>query len=874
MADVRCPMCGKLNPADATVCRYCQARLKPLAVSPAESGTERTPVQSDAERTPVQSDTGGTQPPEASQPPEESSDDWLHGLLAPSGAAEEPGEAPAEPKADANEGEVLADWLSRIRQRTREEQDALSKIGTPSEINETPASTPEPPDLLSNLSDEPGVSSANAGDVTSWLDSLRDSDIPIEPPPSENTPVAGADSAPAAEQSDDDWLSNLTASNYSDLFGEAEPETPATAPMPSDAQPEAEEASAMDIPDWLRDMETPPAEAEPPAPTEPAAESADMPDWLKDLQPPAGPAAESETAATPAEEIPDWLGDARGAPLEETPVPANPVEPGETPEWLSSFNMPPAEETPLEPAAANYPEEIPDWLREFQPSASAQEPVEDQNQGSSAEPGQSETPSTEPTHGAESPDWMKEYPSFQPARTTGDDWPNTFSSSASLPEEPPDKPSHEPEAIIPAPANVKTPAEPAPPFASAEFNEILAGLALDEAAVNKDTGSSESESLEPAELPNWLQAMRPVESAMANAPGPSAVDDDRLEQSGPLAGLRGVLPGEELVSKYRKPPVYTNKLRVSDKQHLHTNLLENILADEAKSQPVPAEPTQAHQTIIRVLVAVVLILVVIVPQFVGFTLPVPVNLAASQPAMAAAYNSVNTLPMGGTVLIAADFEAGLTGEMRAAAGPLLRHLQTRQAKIVLASTIPAGPVLGELLLKEAGSTPVANLGYIPGGSNALKILGMRATADLSAPLQKAAPYPYNKDWSDPVLKTLRDVSSFQRIIVLTDSVESARAWIEQVQPSLGANTQLVMVSSAQAAPLVRAYLESGQILGLVSGLAGGAGYEQLTRQPGMGASSWTAYQLSLVAVIILIVVGGLIAGISALFQRSQTKRKA
>jgi hypothetical protein len=98
--------------------------------------------------------------------------------------------------------------------------------------------------------------------------------------------------------------------------------------------------------------------------------------------------------------------------------------------------------------------------------------------------------------------------------------------------------------------------------------------------------------------------------------------------------------------------------------------------------------------------------------------------------------------------------------------------------------------------------------------------------------------------------------------------------VEQVQPSLGADTQLVMVSSAQAAPLVRAYVESGQVRGLVSGLAGGAAYELLTRQPGIGTSSWTAYQLSLVTVVILIVLGGLVAGISALFQRSLTKRKA
>ncbi len=760
--------------------------------------------------------------------------------------------------------------------------------------------------------------------MTSWLDSLRDSELPIEPPSSDNAPVAGADSAPAAEQSDDDWLRNLTAGSYSDLFGEAEPDKPAAAPLPAGAQPEAEEASATDIPDWLRDLEPPQADAEPPAFEEETrdwtasftnaapAGPADFPpmegggpDWLNDLQPSAVPNAEIE-AAEPAEIPPqegggpDWLADARGTPLAETPAPANPLEPGEMPEWLSSFNLPPAHETPLEPAAANVPEEIPDWLRDFQPTASIQKPPEGQNESPSTEPGKPEKPPTEPAPGAESPDWTEEHPSSEPVVSSGEDWPNTFSSSAALPEEPPAEPPHEPEpepeafspfneeplpewmnaepvepeANLPVPTEGETPPEPAPPFASAEFNEILAGVASDETAERKEAGGSETESIEPAELPNWLQAMRPVESAMSNVPGPSAVDDDRLEQSGPLAGLRGVLPGEELVSQYRKPPVYTNKLRVSDKQHLHTNLLENILADEARSKPVPAELNQTHQTILRVLVAVVLILLVVVPQFIGFSLPVPANLAASQPAMAAAYTSVNTLPVGGTVLLAADFEAGLTGEMRAAAEPLLRHLQARQARIVLASTIPAGPVLGELLLKEAGSTPLANLGYIAGGSNALKILGMRASADLSAPLQKAAPYPYNKDWSDPALQDLRELSSFQRIIVLTDSVESARAWIEQVQPSLGANTQLVMVTSAQAAPLVRAYLESGQIIGLVSGLAGGAGYEQLTRQPGMGASSWTAFQLSLAAVIILIVVGGLIAGLSALFQHSQTKRKA
>src|SRR4030067_3309431 len=37
MGEIRCPMCGKSNPAESEVCQFCQARLIPLVVSPAKS---------------------------------------------------------------------------------------------------------------------------------------------------------------------------------------------------------------------------------------------------------------------------------------------------------------------------------------------------------------------------------------------------------------------------------------------------------------------------------------------------------------------------------------------------------------------------------------------------------------------------------------------------------------------------------------------------------------------------------------------------------------------------------------------------------------------------------------------------------------------
>jgi hypothetical protein len=150
------------------------------------------------------------------------------------------------------------------------------------------------------------------------------------------------------------------------------------------------------------------------------------------------------------------------------------------------------------------------------------------------------------------------------------------------------------------------------------------------------------------------------------------------------------------------------------------------------------------------------------------------------------------------------------------------------------------------------------------------------------PLKDIVPYPYlngvlyEKEWNNPALAGLRDINSFQQIIVMTDSVENARNWIEQVQPLLEKRVQLVMISSAQAAPLIHTYLENGQIDGLVSGLAGGAAYEQRTGQldPGPSSNAWTAYQLTIATIIVLILAGAATAGISAVIRNSKSKRKA
>ncbi len=781
------------------------------------------------------------QPPAAAAPaPANETSDWLSGLQATQPPAAE--QSPAEPAAE------MPDWLSELR-------------------SEPPAADEPMPDWQSGsgATELPAAAPAVADETPDWLRGLQSGQ-----PPAAEQPAASAEEPAAAAPPD--WQSQFGA-----------PLSDATAP--TGAAPAPEPASpAGETPGWLSELGAP-------APDEPAATAADQPPgWMKGFQ------AAGETSTAPAKEpptgsaaIPDWLSDFRGIPAA-TAAGLPPTEGSEQPPAAPSAPAPLSErgrgaaEAQPTPAA-----ETPDWLREFEnaPAESLAPRVESAAPGDSvrdwlnslntAETPPPPTPALEGSAEeelapAEIPDWlqaMRNQPPTPPLQPIQPAEPLGTSASPFGQENLPDWMN----APQPADSGWGTP-ETLPtskvPAASSEMGDLLASVTAEQEA-NREAGT---EPLEPAQLPNWLQAMRPVESDVSDIPTSSAADDQRVEKSGPLAGLRGVLPGEEMVSQYRKPPVYTNKLQVSEKQHLHASMLEGILAEETQVQPVTGESAQASQLIIRLLVALLLIALVLTPALTGFSLTVPSGLADTQPGLTAAYRTINNLPGGANVLLAADFEAGLSGELKAAARPLLSQLQSHQPRVIIASTVPAGPVLGEMLLSTANVSPLANLGYLAGGTNALKMLAAHASDANPTPLQQVVPFPYIRGWNDPAMQGMKDITSFQVIIVVTDSLENARNWVEQVQPGLGPQTQLILISSAQVAPLVRTYLQNGQVQGVVSGLAGGTAYEQITQQPGLATSSWTAYQLTLAAVVLLIVAGALASGISSLFGRGKSKRKA
>jgi hypothetical protein len=213
------------------------------------------------------------------------------------------------------------------------------------------------------------------------------------------------------------------------------------------------------------------------------------------------------------------------------------------------------------------------------------------------------------------------------------------------------------------------------------------------------------------------------------------------------------------------------------------------------------------------------------------------------------------------VLLAFDYEPGLSGEMEAAASAVVDHMMVRGASLALVSTSPTGPVLAERFVQKIqvrhrymAGQQYLNLGYIPGGA-----AGLMSFAGYP---QRTLPYTIDgkRAWGNAPLQNIQKLSDFSLVVVIVDDPETARNWVEQVQPYLGM-TPLVIVVSAQAEPMVRPYYEGNprQIQGMIVGLLGGSAYEHMTGHEGLGRAYWDAFGIDLLLAVAIILVGAIVS---------------
>jgi hypothetical protein len=365
------------------------------------------------------------------------------------------------------------------------------------------------------------------------------------------------------------------------------------------------------------------------------------------------------------------------------------------------------------------------------------------------------------------------------------------------------------------------------------------------------------ENITPAELPSWVQAMRPVETALPSEPAFTA--EGPIEDRGPLAGLRGVLPLAGIIQPGKSKP-QSIRMQADEAQQASAAALEQILSAEAEAKPLRGGGTFATQRALRWAITAALFLIITLSLVTGLqTAPLPSSLPAES---ASILPTLELMPNGAPVLMIFDYEPALAGEIESVAVPFLdRFLASRRPRVTVLSTSPTGAALAdklfahELIKDDAyqSGTEYLNLGYLPGGN-----AGMLYFAEYP---RDAIP---SDDWSLPAAQDVTRLSDYAAIILFTDQSETARAWIEQTALQR-ADRPLVVISSAQAAPMILPYAQSGQIAGLASGLHGGALFTS-SAADSPARDYWDAYQFAALFAAAMMALGGLwnfIAGLRA-----------
>jgi hypothetical protein len=869
MADVRCPMCGKSNQANADTCRFCGGRLKPISNSPGSNPSRAPgpgkPPESDADWLgslrgqpdqpagsmgvfvpgPMAQGTSNQDEPENPlNAPDEEFSSWLSRIGA-EGPPPDSGELPVEKAPGSSSSGESDDWLANLRDipagRESEKND-LYPGGLPGQVSQEdsnwlnriePVREELSPEAEFNFDLPKEEAALPDEDLPAWLKELSRPSTPS---------LLKPEGVPPAPAQLPDWFDNLVTSQPVDeTQAKAAGQTSVSASeiAPSSLPPEkAAEISAAS-------QETPGWENE-------------GPDWYAGL--PASQAGnralvESPGGSTWEEQLPDWLSAGKTGEKEEAEagtIPGPSID-SQTPDWVSD----PAASLGL--SAANKPEEelawsteLPDWLSGIAGvESTAQTPqAADDTKTFMPPPTGQEMDSEPPAVEAVLPDWMT----------------NLRPPSASQPTDNVQTP-----ALIMDESPITGEQAEVRPFITEEMPDWLLHLGPPEVipSVTQSTESGSRKSpasqpgkktgdeagLAPADLPNWVQAMRPIETATPQIKA-SLETDERVENTGPLAGVRGILPGEPLSREIRKPPIYSVKLQVSEKQRGNAALLQSLLAVESEPLNISKVRLFSSQKIYRLVIALVLILGVWVPIWLGGPLTPPPAFLDQETARVK--TSIDTIPTNAPVLVAVDYEPGYSGEMETISAGVVAQLMGRSASIVFVSTNPAGPVLANNLLNRAHLQQpayqlvdkTADLGYLAGGPTAL--------FDFSLAMQSVDPLKASQtaDWSKPPLSAVKSLSDFSRVFVLTDNADTARTWVEQVKPSLG-QTPLLMVVSAQSAPMISPYLDSGQISGMLLGLTGGALFEQATGQSTAVRGFWDSYQVGLLIIIALILIGGL-----------------
>jgi hypothetical protein len=255
----------------------------------------------------------------------------------------------------------------------------------------------------------------------------------------------------------------------------------------------------------------------------------------------------------------------------------------------------------------------------------------------------------------------------------------------------------------------------------------------------------------------------------------------------------------------------------------------------------------------RRIIFILIALSVIIPLTLNLIFPNPVGAEPSRDM----YEYVDALPSGSDVLLSFDYDPSTMPELQPMAIALVTHLMRKDINVVGMALWPQGASLGQEVMSSVADSlgkvqyeDWCNLGYKTGGGIMIVRLGSSMNAV----------FPTDRDnlsWDEiPMLEYISDLTSFDLIITLSAGDPGIPAWVMMAGDRFG--VPVGGGCTAVSAPQFYAYLQTGQMVGMLGGLKGAADYETLVGiQDGQAVKGMAPQSIAHLVIMSFIIIGNL-----------------
>ncbi len=251
---------------------------------------------------------------------------------------------------------------------------------------------------------------------------------------------------------------------------------------------------------------------------------------------------------------------------------------------------------------------------------------------------------------------------------------------------------------------------------------------------------------------------------------------------------------------------------------------------------------------------VLIALAVIVPMVRPLGLPVPTSDMVKR-----VYNLVDSLPNGALVLMSFDYDAGNEVDLHPQAETLLRHLASKNAKVVAMGSSHVGTGFAERklpVLEEFGyqyGDDYVILGYLAGQEPSLAAFAQSPNTFFTTD------YRNNPTSSMGVTKNLSSLSDFDLVISLNAGTPIGLREEHWVRVASGAyNRDLVIGCIGMIEAIIMPYVDSGQCKGVLGGVNAAAQYEQLEGTLGAATIAMDQQSMAHALVFGLVILGNVV----------------